>query len=226
VPEQDRSRLFLFVLGVIAVHALCLAAVLPALFTLPGQGVGIAQGSIKQDAIVRDTIVNVEVMPSSEPTEVPESRDLLNPSPGASLASTPDSSDVTSTLPDSSDNTDTAPGDTVTPAPAPITAAAPSTDLVGDASPTAPPAGDAGTLAAADPAPTSAVPKDEAATTVSLPTEKPKPAVKSRTIAAKTAKPHIQRQASVTRTQSRGMFGGFFQSQPRPKTQRTTTTAR
>jgi hypothetical protein len=227
VPEQDRSRLFLFVLGVAAVHALCLAAVLPALFTLPGQDAGIAQGAIKQDAIVRDTIVNVEVMPSPESSGVLEAPD----SPAASLASTPDSSNVTSALPDIPENADTAPGDTVTPESAPVTAATPATsDLVGSASPvSSPPATDnAGTVAAADPATTAALPQDEAkpATTVSLPTERPKPAVKSRTTAAKIAKPHIRRQASVTRTQSRGMFGGFFQSEPRPRPQRTTTTTR
>jgi len=221
VPEQDRSRLFLFVLGVAAVHALCLAAVLPALFTLPGQDAGIAQGATKQDAIVRDAIVNVEVMPSSEP--VPEAAD----SPTASLASAPDPSDVTSARPDSPENADAAPGDTVVPEPAPVTAAAPSTDLVGNAS-SAPPTDDAGTIVAADPAPTNALPQDDAkpATTVSVPSEKPKPALKSRTTAAKAAKSHLRRQASVTRTQPRGMFGGFFQSQPRPRPQRTTTTTR
>jgi len=61
---------------------------------------------------------------------------------------------------------------------------------------------------------------------ISLPAEKPKPALKPRTTAAKAARPHVTRQASVTRTQSRGMFGGFFQSQPRPKPQRTTTKTR
>jgi hypothetical protein len=225
VPEQDRFRLFLFVLGVAAVHVLCLAAVLPALFTLPGQDTGIAQGAIKQDAIVRDTIVNVEVMPSSEPAEVPGSMDSPNPSPAAGLASTPGSSDMTSALPDGSGNTDTAPGDTVAPEPTPATA--PSTDLVGNASP-APPAGEAGTVAAADPAVTSALPQGEAkpATTVSLPAEKPKPEVKPRATAAKAAKPHVRRQTVVAKTQSRGMFGGFFQSQPRPRPQRTTTTTR
>ena len=83
-------------------------------------------------------------------------------------------------------------------------------------------------VSAADPAPTAAIPQEEAklATTVLLPAEKPKPAVKPRATAAKAAKPHMRRQASVTRAQSRGMFGGFFQSQPRPKPQRTTTTTR
>lgn len=235
MPEQDRSRLFLFVLGVAAVHVLCLAAVLPALLTLPGQDAGIAQGAIKQDAIVRDTIVNVEVMPSSEPTggiETPGPAQIekaLMPSPAASLSSMPESSDVTSALPDITENADTIPGDRVTPEPAPVTAAAASTpDLVGNASPASspPPSDNAGTVAAVDPAPTAAIPQEDAkpATTVSLPAEKPKPALKPRTTAAKAAKPRVRRQASVTRPQSRGMFGGFFQSQPRPKPQRTTTT--
>ena len=229
MPEQDRSRLFLFVLGVVAVHALCLAAVLPALLMLPGQDAGIAQGAIKQDAIVRDTIVNVEVMPSSEPAEGAETPDSPKPSPAASLSSTPESSDVTSALRDIPENADTIPGDRVTPEPAPITAVVPSTpDLVGNASPAQPPADNAGIVSAADPAPTAAIPQEEAkpATTVSLPAEKPKPALKPRTTAAKAARPHVRRQASVTRTQSRGMFGGFFQSQPRPKPQRTTTKTR
>ena len=231
MPQQDRSRLFLFVLGVVAVHALCLAAVLPALLMLPGQDAGIAQGAIKQDAIVRDTIVNVEVMPSSEPAEGAETPDSPKPSPAASLSSTPESSDVTSALRDIPENADTIPGDRVTPEPAPVTAAAPSTpDLVSNASPASsqPPADNAGIVSAADPAPTAAIPQEEAkpATTVSLPAEKPKPALKPRTTAAKAARPHVRRQASVTRTQSRGMFGGFFQSQPRPKPQRTTTKTR
>jgi hypothetical protein len=240
VPEQDRSRLFLFVLGVAAVHALCLAAVLPALFTLPGQETGISQGAIKQDAIVRDTIVNVEVMPSSQPLGVPESSQAgappaSQPNPVASLASATDRSDVTSALPEIPQNVDTAPGEAVVPEPsAPVVAATPSTpDLVGSASPaltsSPSPTDDAGTsnVSGVDPTPTNAIPQDEAkpATNVALPTEKPKPDAKPRPNAAKTAKPHLRRQASVTsKTQSRGMFGGFFQSQPRPKTQRATAT--
>src|SRR4029077_18168747 len=203
--------------------------VLPALLMLPGQDAGIAQGAIKQDAIVRDTIVNVEVMPSSEPAEGTEAPDSPKPSPAASLSSTPESSDATSALRDIPENVDSIPGDRVTPEPAPITAVVPSTsDLVGNASPAQPPADNAGIVSAADPAPTAAIPQEEAksATTVLLPAEKPKPAVKPRATAAKAAKPHMRRQASVTRAQSRGMFGGFFQSQPRPKPQRTTTTTR
>jgi hypothetical protein len=246
VPEQDRSRLFLFVLGVAAVHALCLAAVLPALFILSGQDAGIVQGAVKQDAIVRDTIVDVELMPSSQPTGVSEASDANTPpaqaqietvtpapepSPAASLSSTPDPSELTSALPGIPQPAD-APSDSVSSEPAASVAATSSApDLVGNASPapaSSPPAAeDAGTVSAADPAPTNAIPQDEAkpATTVSLPAEKPTPVLKPRPTAAKTAKPRVRRQASVTtRTQSRGMFGGFFQSKPRPKTQRATTT--
>ena len=246
MPEQDRSRLFLFVLGVAAVHALCLAAVLPALFILPGQDAGIIQGAIKQDAIVRDTIVDVEVLPSSQPAGVAEASHAAappaqtqietvtpapEPSPAASPSSTPDPSELTSALPGIPQPADTAPSDSVSSEPAASVAATSSApDLVGNASPPtpSPPAEeDAGTVSAADPAPTNAIPQDETepATTVSLPAEKPTPVVKPRPTAAKTAKPRVRRQASVTtRTQSRGMFGGFFQSKPRPKTQRATTT--
>lgn len=244
MPEQDRSRLFLFVLGVAAVHALCLAAVLPALFILPGQNAAITEGAIKQDAIIRDTIVHVEVLPSSQPAGVPEPSYASappapietvtrapEPSPSASLSSAPDSSDVTSALPDIPQNTDTAPGAMAVSEPAAVAATTPTPDLIGDASPapdSSPPAGDdAANVSAADPTPTNAIPQEEAkpATTVSLPAEKPKPVVKPRSTAAKAAKPQMRRQASVaTRTQSRGMFGGFFQSKPRPKTQRAATT--
>jgi hypothetical protein len=242
VPEQDRSRLFLFVLGVAAVHALCLAAILPALISLPGSGTGITQDStVKQDALLRDTIVNVEVLPSASP-QADSYRagaaavETVTPAPSsaASLASTPDPSDVTSALPDIPQNADPAPGDRVNLV-APVAAATSTTpDLVGNASPppssSPPPPEDPGTVSAADPTPTNAIPTEAAkpATTVALPTEKPadaaKPALKPRTTAAKTAKPAARRQASVaTKTQTRGMFGGFFSSKPRPKAQRTTT---
>lgn len=246
MPEQDRSRLFLFVLGVAAVHALCLAAVLPALFILPDQDAGITQGAVKQDAIVRDTIVDVELMLSSQPAGESEASDAgappaqaqietvtpaPEPSPAAS-SSTLDTSELTSALPDIPQNADTTLSDSVSSEPgAPVAAASSAPDLAGNASPaptSSPPvADDAGIVSATDPAPTNAIPQDEAnpAATVSLPAEKPTPVVKPRPTAAKTAKPRVRRQASVTtRTQSRGMFGGFFQAKPRPKTQRATTT--
>lgn len=226
-------------LGVAAVHALCLAAILPALISLPGSGTGITQdATVKQDALVRDTIVNVEVLPSASPRAGSDHAGAAAvetvtpaPSPAASLASIPDS---TSALPDIPQNADPAPGDRVDPA-APVAAATSTTpDLVGNASPapssSPPPSEDPGTVSAVDPAPTNAIPLEAAkpSTTVALPTEKPanaaKPALKPRTTAAKTAKPAGRRQASVaTKTQTRGMFGGFFSSKPRPNAQRTTT---
>lgn len=241
MPEQDRSRLFLFVLGVAAVHALCLAAVLPVLFTLPGQDAGIAQNAVKQDAIVRDTIVNVEVLPSSEPAGDSEALGLdqiktgRGSSPAAGLSLTPDPSELTSALPDIPQNADTAPGEPAAlESTAPVAAATSAPDLIGnagrapDSSP--PPADETATVSAADPASTNAIPREEEAkpaTTVSLPVAKPAPVVKPRPTAAKAVKPQMRRQASVTtKTQSRGMFGGFFQSKPRPKTQRAATTTR
>lgn len=231
MPEQDRSRLFLFVLGVAAVHALCLAAVLPALFTLPGQEASITAGAIKQDAIVRDTIVNVEVLPSSQSAGVAEPIETVTPvpepSPSASLSFAPDPSELTSALPDIPQNADTAPSETAAPTEAPV--AATTSVLVENSNPApapSPPGDETAAVSAADPAPTNAIPQVEPkpATTVALPVEKPKPVVKPRPAAAKAAKPQMRRQASVaTKTQSRGMFGGFFQSKPRPKTQRAAT---
>ena len=227
MPEQDRSRPFLFVLGVAAVHALCLAAILPALISLPGPGAGITQdATVKQDALLRDTIVNVEVLPSASPQAGSDRAGAAAvetvtsaPSPAASFSSTPDPSDVTSALPDIPRNADTVPNDPADPA-APVTAATSTMpDLVGNASPAPsslpPPSG----TVSADPTPTNAIPPEAA-----KPANAAKPALKPRTTAAKTAKPVTRRQASVaTKTQTRGMFGGFFLSQPRPKAQRTTT---
>jgi len=240
----------LFVLGVAAVHALCLAAILPALISLPGQGTGVTQGGIvKEDALGKDAVVDVEVLPSASTTldsgshasayDVVPGRAAVEtampapaPSPSGSLSPTPDPSEMTSALPDIPQSADTVPSDPVTAEPAaPVTAAAPPTapDLVGNASPAPLPSEDTGPVSAADPASTNAIPSEEAkpATSVALPTEKPdvaeQPSVKPRTTAAKTAKPRVRRQASVAKTQTRGLFGGFFQAKPRPKPQRTTT---
>jgi hypothetical protein len=207
--------------------------VLPALFT-PGQDASIAEGAIKQDAIVRDTIVNVEVLPSSQSAGVAEPIEAVTlvpgPSPSASLSSAVDPSDVISALPDIPQNADTAPSETTAPSEAPVAAPASVPDLVENTNPAVAPSpsgDDTAAVSAADPAPTDAIPQEEAkpATTVALPVEKPKPVVKPRPTAAKAARPPIRRQASVAiKTQSRGMFGGFFQSKPRPKTQRAAAT--
>jgi len=253
VPEQDRSRLFLFVLGVAAVHALCLAAILPALISLPGQGAGVTRdGIVKEDALVKDAVVDVELLPSAATpldsgshasaydvapghAAVETVTPSPKPSPAASLSPTPDPSEMTSALPEILQNADTAPSDPVTAEPAaPVAAATPTaSDLVGNASPASPPVPveGPGTVSAADPASTNALPSEtKPATTVALPIEKPdtveQPSVKPRTTAAKTAKPRVRRQASVAKTQTRGLFSGFFQSQPRPKPKRTTTTTR
>jgi hypothetical protein len=234
VPEQDRSRLLLFVLGVAAVHALCLAAILPSLISLPGQGAGVTQdGIVKEDALVKDAVVDVEVLPSaSTPLDSGSHASAYDVAP--SLSPTPDPSEMTSALPDIPQNANTVPSNPVTAEPAaPVAAATPTApDFIGNASPPPSPpvpVEGPGTISAADPASTNALPSEEAkpATTVALPTEKPdtveEPSVKPRTTAAKTAKPRVRRQASVAKTQTRGLFGGFFQSQPRPKAQRATT---
>ncbi|HEY8277495.1 MAG TPA: hypothetical protein VIG52_10985 [Methyloceanibacter sp.] len=249
MQEHDRSRLFLFLLGVAAVHALCLAAILPALISLPGHGAGVTQGGIvKEDALVKDAIVDVEVFPSASTLPAPGSHasaydvapshaaiepvtPASEPSPAVSFSPTPDPSDLTSALPDIPQNADTAPGDPVTADPAaPLAAATPlAADLIGNASPSSSPpvpVEGLGSVSVADPASTNALPSEEAnPATVALPVEKPalkKPSVKPRTTAAKTARPRARRQASVAKPQTQRLFGGFFQSQPRQKAQRVT----
>jgi hypothetical protein len=242
VPDQERFRLTLFVLGVIAVHALCLAALLPVLITLPG-------------------------LDSSEPKHVDVDVDVLS----SSAPPTSDLSDVTAALPGLPQDADPAPDETPTaalghaidakidasdaepsqaptapplqvtgPKPADNAAVLPDPDAVAnigpESSPTVMPEGTPEGATPADAPKADASPAEDQDVKPTPKVEQPSknPVAKKRTaVTAKPAKPLVHRQAKAEATANSsesgsGSFFGVPQSQPaaKAKTQQHVTSGR
>jgi hypothetical protein len=246
VLDQDRFRLSLFVLGVAAVHALCLAAVLPMLITLPGFDE--AARAIVDIEVIRPA---PGVMTVSAPAETPAAPAPVTtaPAPANLIAAEapiaePHLDDATAALPQANhDLSPPAATNAESPSPEPATVAnpdlgsvpaaesapapsvepaeaRPATQTLANVSPepvSAPPPAVVETPASEDAGEKSADSKDNDTTKAEA--KSGKPAAKKRVAAKPRRQVRTQPQASKA-----GGFGSFFGfMQPRPRPQRATS---
>jgi hypothetical protein len=220
VPDQERFRLTLFVLGVVAVHALCLAALLPVLITLPGP----------DNSEPKHVVVDVDVLSGSAPPatgasdvtfalpELPQDAALGDPIAARADASDAEPSPAPTALP----------LELTGPKPANDAAVLPGPDAVAnigpESSPTLMPEGTLEGATPADAPKADASPAEDQDVTPKVELPSKKPAAKKRTtVTAKPAKPLVHRQAKAEATANSseaGGFGSFFgvpQSQPATK---------
>lgn len=234
MPDQDRFRLFLLVLGVAAVHALCLAVILPSLITLPGPGAGLPQS----------TIVDVEVLPPEPQISLSAGTsqhvvETAVPAPlagaaEASMTTPSDPSDITAALPEISQEADLAPEANPQPALEAPVASDPNanTNTLANVSPAPPQAASPEKIASppenaaaiSDAPQMAALPAEGElpAAAVGVPLKKPakleKPAVKPHA-AAKAVKPRAKPQTAAVakaQTQNTGSLNAFFQGLNQP----------
>jgi hypothetical protein len=238
VPDQERFRLTLFVLGVVAVHALCLAALLPVLITLPG----LDHSEPKKVTVDVDVLAGSAPPASGEVTaalpELPQDADpahgetpaaLGNPIAAETVAAEPNPMPIAVPPPEAT-GPEPASDEAVHPEPAAVANIGP------ESSPTVMPERTPEADTPTDTPKADASPADDQgvkpAPKVELPSKKPA-AKKHTAVIAKPAKPLVHRQAKAearanSSESGSGSFFGVPQSQPavKAKTQQRVTSER